>query len=62
MMGILLSLVATLAVLIFAFYSDDSHDYAGSRLRDSDRRISKQSGDVERVDRITDKLRQAPGK
>jgi hypothetical protein len=49
MMGILLSLLATFAVLIFAFHSDDSHDYARSHLQDSDRRISRQSEDIEKV-------------
>jgi hypothetical protein len=62
MMGILLSLLATLAVLIFAFYSDDSRHYNRSRLQDSGRHISKQSGDVGKVDRITDNRRQDPGK
>jgi hypothetical protein len=53
MMGVILSVLATFAVLIFAFHSDESRDYARSRLQGSDRRISRPSEGIEKeVDRM----------
>jgi hypothetical protein len=41
MTGIILSLVATLAALIFAFHSDDAFSRADKRLQDCERRIAR---------------------
>jgi hypothetical protein len=45
MTGIILSLLATLAALVFAFYSDDAYGRAGRRLNDCERRIVRKSGE-----------------
>jgi hypothetical protein len=57
MTGIILSLLATFAVLIFVFHADESSNRINSRYQDSGRNIPRQSDDVEKVNRISNKIR-----
>jgi len=46
MTGIILSLLATLAALVFAFHSDDAYGRTGRRLQDYERRNTRKSDDL----------------
>jgi hypothetical protein len=46
MTGIILSLLVTLAALMFAFHSDDPYDRTGRRMQENERRICRKPGDI----------------